>query len=79
MKYFIRTLIPIYKKEHCLQSLRNPQRWPGLTSSPALEVFVAFALESVLSLSLKSSTGSQSDSAGTLQSEQEPFCVNWIE
>ena len=56
---------------YCLQSLRSPQRWPGLTSSPVLEGFAGFASESALSLSSKSSTGSQSDSAGTLQSEQE--------
>ena len=69
MKYLIRKSIPLYKNEHCLQSLRDRQRWPGLTSSPALEGFADFVSESASSPLSKSSTGSQSDSAGTLLSE----------
>ena len=55
-----------------VQSLRDLQRWPGWTSSPTLEESVDFVLESVSSLSLSFSTGSQSGFSG-------PLYHNWLE
>ena len=52
-------------KMNFLQSLRDLQRWPGWTSSPALAASVDFASELALCLSRKLSTGSPLDFAKT--------------